>query len=142
MSFGQTTIGVTLISGFLVSAIGAALPDRPPALVVHDISIFADGSTNYDRTPVEGAWIAWSGQIFKQDGTLHCRGGDLFQYFGKDNPRDTKDVNWLVGPDCLDGLEVGMRYVFTWTPLGSDLSPVRYPASGFEAVLPTPAAQP
>lgn len=143
MSFSQTVIGGTAIVGAATVAIQTITPDSRPAIAVHDIQIYDDGSTLYDRTPVEGAWMAWSGQIFKEgldvpseNRAIHCRGGDLNQYFNSENPLESKDVDWLVGDDCADGLQAGMTYRFSWTPVDDDFSPVFFPAHGYGVVLP------
>ena len=136
MSFTQTSIGIATISTMLITAIGAVLPSSQPAIVVSDISIYADGATNYDRHTVDGEQIAWSGQILTADGKPHCRGNGFEQYFNDENPLDTKDVNWLVSPDCIDGLEQNMLFAFTWYPLNPELAPVRYPAIGYGVVQP------
>lgn len=140
---GPFTVCASIVSGFLgfsaVWTTGDFLSpsdDSPPAIVVHDITIRVDGSTNYDRDAVEGSWSAWSGQIFGHNKDVHCSGGDLSQYFHDQNPLDRHDVDWLIGDECMDGLVAGMTYVFTWTPLGDDLAPVRYPATGYGVVQP------
>jgi len=133
-----TLLGVAVAAsvGFstMWTAMDLAEPVRPDAIVIRDVRIWADGRTNYDRDTEDGAWIAWSGQIFKPGGELHCRGGGTSQYFDDENPMDKKDVDWLVSAGCSDGLEAGMTWVFTWTPLDSTYAPVRYPATGYGVV--------
>lgn len=135
----------TMIGGAAAVAFGFATTytamdfgevEKPPAIEVRDIRIWSDGSTNYDRETEDGVWLAWSGQIFKADGSLHCRGGGTSQYFDDANPLAAKDVGWLVDASCSEGLTEGMTWVFTWTPLDSDYGIVRYPAEGYGAVLP------
>ena len=113
----------------------------PPAIQINDITIRADGTTIYDRTILSGAgikpWMAWSGQILTADGeAIHCSGGDLAQYSGPLLDPSAFDVDWLVGDMCMDGLEVGMKFAFTWTPIGPDYAPVRFPAVGYGTVHP------
>lgn len=134
----QLIMGIVGLSALAVGAIDIVLPDAhiDPAITVKNIRVHADGATFYDRDTKDGAWIAWSGQIFKDNGNLHCRGGGTSQYFDDDNPLGSKDVAWLVAPDCVDGLQEGMTWVFTWTPLNSEYGAVRYPAEGYGVVLP------
>lgn len=110
-----------------------------PAMTVNEIVIREDGSMVYDRTVhVTGVWQAWSGQIFDDRGVrkVHCRGGELSQYFGPVDDPESKDVDWLVGGNCIEGLEAGMTFVFTWTPIGDDYAPIRYPEEGYGVVQP------
>lgn len=134
----QIIMGTLGLSAIIVGALDLIIPEPyvAPAITVEEIRIHEDGATFYDRDTKDGAWIAWSGQIFKGDGDLLCRGGGTSQYFDDDNPLGGKDVGWLVSPDCYDGLQVGMKWVFTWTPLDSDYGAVRYPAEGYGVVLP------
>ena len=134
----QLAVGIAGLSAITAGLLDFALPtpELTPAITVEEIRIHVDGSTFYDRHTKDGAWIAWSGQIFKDNGDLLCRGGGTSQYFDDDNPLGGKDVGWLVSPDCYDGLQVGMKWVFTWTPLDSDYGAVRYPAEGYGVVLP------
>lgn len=138
-SYTMGAAAASLAVGFSVSwtagdiVIGDEL--RPPAISVHEITIRADGSTYYDRTALEGEWIAWSGQIFGEDGSVHCRGGGLSQYFNDGNPLGARDVDWLLGDDCAEGLTEGMRWVFTWVPMDSALGEVRFPPDGYGRVI-------
>jgi len=134
----QIALGMVGLSALFVGLIDVVLPapNVDPAITVSEIRIHENGATFYDRDTKDGAWIAWSGQIFKDNGDLLCRGGGTSQYFDDDNPLGGKDVGWLVSPDCYDGLEEGMKWVFTWTPLNSNYGAVRYPSEGFGVVLP------
>lgn len=108
---------------------------KPPAIDVASVEIWDDETTFYDRRTQDGKWLAWSGQIFSADGdALICRGGDTSQYFNDENPLDTKDVSWLVSPDCAGKLEAGQKFAFTWTPINDDYAPVRFPENGFGTV--------
>ena len=135
--------GVASLLGFCVAYIGVDLTQHPPssklppAIKINEMVIRDDGTTVYDREILtEKVWQAWAGQIFLADGkTLHCSGGDLAKYEGPLYDPAGHDVNWLVGDDCMTGLEAGMLYSFTWTPIGPDYAPVRYPETGFGVVI-------
>ncbi len=108
-----------------------------PAIAINEIQIFADGSVIYDgKILTEEVWQAWSGTVFFEDtDEVHCKGGDLARYI--DDFRYTDwDADYMVGASCVDGLQEGMRWVFTWTPVGPDYAPVRYPEKGYGVVLP------
>lgn len=144
---GLTTVGLSIagLIGFSISWTAQDIAFRPsdalpPAIAINDIIIRADGSTVYDRViltePGVRPWMAWAGQIIDESDVVHCQGGDLAQYIGPLPNPEAFDANWLVGGDCVDGLEAGMRFSFTWTPIGPDYGPVRYPAEGYGIVQP------
>lgn len=123
--------------GFAVMWTGLDIAEdpAPPAIEVHQIEIWDDESTFYDRKTQEGKWLAWSGQVFSEDlGEVICRGGGTNQYYDDANPLGTKDVSWLVDSGCSGKIAEGQKWVFTWTPLDSDYAPVRYPAEGYGVV--------
>ena len=139
MSIANTVIGgafVVTITTFGIQAIAPEAPSAslPPAININEITIRADGTTVYDREILApGVWQAWSGTIFDVDGIVHCRGGDLAQYHGPLPDNTAYDADWLVGDDC-SGLTPGMQFAFTWTPIGPDYAPVRYPETGYGLV--------
>ena len=139
MSVAQATAGVVLVSVVLATGIDLVLPEPlspEPTIKIADIRLYADEAVFYDRDTADGTWIAWSGQVFDEDGGLHCRGGDTNQYFDDGNPLWSKDIAWMIGESCLEGWREGLRYVFTWTPLDSDFAAVRFPEVGYGIVLP------
>ncbi|MGB1215905.1 MAG: hypothetical protein ACPG4X_21235 [Pikeienuella sp.] len=103
----------------------------PPAIQVNEIIIRADGSTIYDRDVLEApVWMAWSGQVLDDNNEIVCSGGGVFEYKLSSIRHTDKTVDWLIEGDC-SGIEAGMRFSFTWTPIGPDYAPVRYPAEGY-----------
>lgn len=141
MSFGQTALGMLALSGLMTLAIQVSVPEPPsarlpPAIRINEITIRDDETTVYDRVILDGpVWQAWAGVIYDLDGGIHCEGGDLAKYNGPLDDPTGYDVHWLVGDDCT-GLDAGMTFYFTWTPMGPDYSPVRYPDDGFGVVVP------
>lgn len=129
--------GATLVFGYAGVGVGyVSKPANPrPAVIVNEISISEDGTTTYDRSVIGGGGIvSWSGQIFNADGTEHCSGGSTWNYEGGDLRITDKDADWLVGGDCIDGLEAGMTFLFTYTPVEPQYAPSRYPQTGLGVV--------
>lgn len=130
----QLIMGIVGISALAVGAIDLVIPEPQlePTITVNSIRIWEDGTTFYDRETKEGTWNAWSGTILKHDyKSKHCNGGDSNQYFNEDNPLGSEGVDWLVGDDCKEGLEVGMPFSFSWVSVGGKYATVTYPPEGY-----------
>ena len=135
MSVIQTSIGVGLVSGFGIMAVDFIAPSGPfPGIRVNEIIMRDDGSAVYDwEALTDGAFYAWSGQVFNENGTLYCKGGSTFRYKKSPNTRSDKTVDWMVGDDC-SGLTANMEFLFTYTSVNGDLADVRYPETGLGQV--------
>lgn len=118
----------------------APLPIEPVS-----IEIRADGSVHYDRrvNVRPGVDAHWSVAIAKRDGRAHCSGGGRFPYpYGPpQRDPDSWHVDDFVGDDC-SGLEEGMTYHITWTPVNPNLSPSHWPPEGEGVGRVLPAKKP
>lgn len=134
--FSFSAVTASAVFGFSVVYTGADIATETsissPVINVRSIEIYDDGSVYYDRSTEDGEIITWSGQMFRHDGSLECSGFGQVPYYNDENPLDTKDIHWMISPDCNP--KSGMTWAFQWFPANPALDPVRYPETGFGVV--------
>ncbi len=135
---GLVLISVAGLLGFSVAWTGLdfTVPDEQPAgLAINEIILRTDGTAVYDREVlIDGAFYAWSAQIFNADGSQHCQGGATWRYPASLPKRTDRTVDWLVGADCSP-LTADMQFLFTYTAINGDMAPVSFPPVGLGVVV-------
>lgn len=135
----STIAAVTTASIFGFFFVGDVAVDyannEGPVIVINDIRLLEDGSVFYDRTTPENKWIIWSGQILSKDERkLICWGNGTAPYTQSENPLWSKDIAWMISPNCLGKIEKGQKWVFNWVDVDGIFQSVRYPEKGYGVI--------
>ena len=138
---GPTSIVSTIIvgCGLGFAAVWTALDisKTPPVQPVH-IEMRSDGSVYYEWRNNLGQPVdtVWSVTVINGEGRPHCSGSGLWNYppelaTGQPGARNPEDwtANDFVGGDCA-GLQEGMQYFVSWTPVNGSLAPSSWPPEG------------